>query len=458
MKVALVLSPNLFKRCPLIGYAYLFAYLKERDIEVSIFDLNTKMDIPNDDNERDWANPSFVDQFMFEHNHLFDSFVEEILQSQAKIIGFSIWTTTKFSSLILASMIKRKDKDRLIVFGGPECSFFAKEFIQDEAIDIVVRGEGEQTLLELVQKYERGGRIDFCPGSLLKRNGEIIDGGFREEISNLDALPFPDFSNFPLKKYYLRNSLPIMFNRGCTRKCVFCNAEITWRKWRFRSAKNIYQEMIFQLNNYPKLEKFEVDDTALNLNLMVLLELSELMIKDNTKINWGGAAIIHPKMDYELLEKMARAGCNSLAYGLESGSQKVIDKMGKGFKIEDAERVIQATHRAGIEAIINIVIGFPGETEEDFEQTMQFIERNRRYIYFVSYPSECYIGNRTYLHTHPDEFDVELVNGGDSWQTNDRVNTHQARKERIKIFNDFVSSLDLSLHNYATTIKGSKSL
>lgn len=454
MKIALVLCPVLYKRCPLIGLGYLFSYLKSRGYDVNIFDLNTMMEIENEGKEIYWGERRFVEEFISNNLRLLESLVDKILESNAEIIGLSIWTTTKFASLAIAKMIKQRDKNRFIVFGGPECSFSAKELLADDAVDVVVNGEGEQTFYEAIELYKKHRKIDFCAGAIIKNNGSIVDCGLRPEIEDLDSLPFPDYSGFLLDTYYLSNFLPITFYRGCSRRCVFCNSSVTWRRFRSRSAENIYKEMSHRKKLYPNLKKFEVDDTALNLNLKMLDRLCALMTVNGLGIGWGGAAIIHPDMDFGLLRKMAKAGCRTLAYGLESGSQNVIDGMRKNFIIKDAERLIRDTHNAGIEVDLNIVIGFPNETEDDFQQTVGFIKRNRDYISFVSFPSECWIGNQTYLHTHPGEFNVELQPEGHLWQSKDGTNTHQVRHERIEIFNDFISSLGLSLHNYATTFNG----
>lgn len=454
MKIALVISPVLYKRCPLVGLGYLSSYLKSRGHDVDIFDLNTMIKIEDDGNEACWGEQRFVEDYISNNLNLLEPLVGKILESNAEVIGFSIWTTTKFISLDIARIIKQRDKNRLIVFGGPECSFSAKELIADDAVDVVVNGEGEETLLEAIELYKKQRKIDFCAGATIKSNGSIVNCGFRPEIENLDNIPFPDYSGFLLDKYYLSDFLPITFYRGCRRRCVFCNASVTWKRFRSRSAENIYKEMAQQKKIYPNLIKFEVDDSALNLNLKMVDRLSELMAVNGLRIDWGGAAIIDPDMDFGLLKKMAKAGCRSLAYGLESGSQNVINGMRKNFRIEDAQRLIRDTHRAGIEVDLNIVIGFPNETEDDFIKTLEFIKRNRDFITVVSFPSECWIGNQTYLHTHPEEFNVELRPEGHQWQSKDGTNTHQVRQERIKIFNALIISLGLSLHNYATTMKG----
>lgn len=444
MKIALVLTPFLYKRCPLIGLAYLAASLKKNGYTVDIFDLNSEMDALSAGEEKAWSDELFVNKFFEQHRAYFESQVENILQSQARIIGFTMWTSTKYLSLALARMIKQKDKNRLIVLGGPECSFYKDSFIKDPSVDLVVFGEGEQTMVEIARTYEAAGKINFCSGTLLKLGQDALDCARRPEIKDLDSLPFPDFSGFMLKRYYSIRMLPIMFNRGCLRRCVFCNTAVTWEKCRFRKAEHIFAEMNFQRKNYPDLQRFEVEDSALNINLKELSDLCGLMNLDSRKINWGGSAIIHPEMDFNLLKKMALAGCSCLSYGIESGSQKVIDAMKKGFKIEEAARLIRDTHRAGIEVLLNIVIGFPNETEEDFLQTMDFIKRNSNYISTIAIPSECSIGNLTYMYRHPEEFNVDLNPGG-HWRTRDGLNTHELRQQRLESFSDFVNSIGVKL-------------
>ncbi|MBU1255521.1 B12-binding domain-containing radical SAM protein [Patescibacteria group bacterium] len=454
MKITILLCPSLFKRCPLIGLGYLSAYLKAKGHQVTVLDLNTEMDIPEEANEGKWNDKVFVEKFISENNDFFESLSEKIVQSGSDIIGFSVWATTKYTSLALAGMIKQKDKDKLIVFGGPECSFTGDSLIRDEAVDMVVCGEGEETFARIAHIYEREKRVDFCPGALLKNDGDIIDCGFREEIENLNSLPYPDYSDFSLSEYY-SSHLPMTFYRGCLNRCVFCNCAVTWKKFRSRTAKNIYQEMISQIEKYPNLHKFGIDDTALNLNLPMLSELCDLILTNGLKMNWGGAALIRKEMSAELIEKMAKAGCNCIGYGLESGSQKIVDRMGKGFSIEDAERVIRDTYNAGIETILGIIIGFPGETDDDFQETMNFLRRNKRFISKINFPGECCIGCNSYMLKYPEKFNVILDPDGDGerWWSKDGKNTHDVRQRRKEVFNEFLGSLDLASGNYTTVFK-----
>ena len=452
MKIALVICPALFKRCPLIGLGYLSAYLRQEGHQVNIFDLNTEIEVPFDHDEQKWSSKEFVERFISEQQNKIPSLVDKILENDPEVIGFSVWATTRHASLMIARIIKERSREKIIVFGGPECSFTASDLIRQEQVDVVVYGEGEKTFIDIVEMCDKKGKIDFCPGAFIKNNGDARDCGFREEIENLDSLPFPDYSDFSLFKYYSPYSISMAFYRGCLRRCVFCNCAITWKNLRSRTAKNIFDEMIYQYRKFPHLRKFEVDDTAINLNLPMVSELCDLIIANGFRMRWGGSALVRREMDTELIRKMAKAGCNCLGFGLESGSQRVVDMMGKGFRTEDAERVIRDTYEAGIETILGIIIGFPGETEEDFQMTLEFIKRNKAFISKVNFPSECCIGCNSYMKNHLEKFDVVLEpnNEGNAWYSKDGTNTHKTREKRIETFNNFLNALGVPLGSYAT--------
>lgn len=451
MNVCLVLCPSLYKRSPLIGLAYLSAYLKMHGHHVITKDFNAEFNWPYNDKEGLWNDRKFSERIISSNKVLFEHMVDSILRTGAEVIGFSTWATTKQASLALAALIKQKDKSKFIVFGGPECSFTGDYLIKNGAVDAVVLGEGEETLGEILSLYSTHKNFDFCPGTLLKTNNSIINCGYRTEIKDLDSLSFPDYSDFDRTRY-LHNILSITFYRGCIRRCVFCNTAVTWHKFRSRSAESIFKEMVWQINKYPDIHKFEVDDTAINLDLNVVSSLCDLIITNSLKINWGGSALIRSDMDALLLRKMAKAGCNCIGYGLESGSQKIIDRIGKGFMIENAERVVRDTYNAGIETILGIIIGFPGETEENFNETLNFIERNKQFISWVHSPSECCIGCNSFMLQHPDKFDVVLDpdGNGENWRSCDSINTHEERQRKIKVFTEFLKSIGVKSSSYAS--------
>ncbi len=132
-----------------------------------------------------------------------------------------------------------------------------------------------------------------------------------------------------------------------------------------------------------------------------------------------------------------------LDYGVESGSQKVLDKMGKKYTVEDAERIIKDTYNAGINVVLNLVVGFPNEAEEDFYKTLEFIRRIKDYVLFIAPGHACLILPYSYIYKNPDEFDIILDKETSCWSTKDGKNNEEVRLKRAKIFNNFITDLGI---------------
>jgi len=462
MKVALVLCPAWSREVPHLAIAILSACLRRNGHEVFVFDLNndfyhnciekykTKW---RKEEDLFWTENSFVSGFISEHEHIIRKAVKNILATDAQVIGFSVYFPTELMSLELARRIKEIDSQRVIVFGGFQClrEIKGKEFINDSSVDIVVMGEGEQTIIELTETIESKGVIDFCEGVMLKRNGCIIDCGNRAPITELNSLPFPDFRDFSPYLYEKSNAFPLLSSRGCFQDCVYCTVNIFWDKYRSTNAERMLMEIKLQLKRFNCIDTFIFYDPLLNGNIKELSRFCDFINDEVDKgiihpIKWTGQAIIRPEMTRRLLRKMRKAGCWGLSYGIESGSQNVLDKMRKHFKISDAESVIRYTHRAGIKVSLNFMFGFPYETEEFFQETLDFIKRNRQYIDFVL-PSEsfCYIDKGTYLYEHAEEFGV-LPNPHTSfWESIDGKNNYTERLKRFRIFCELACSLGIAI-------------
>ena len=467
MDIALVNCPSWSINTPPLGIPLLSAFLKKEGHKVFIFDLNIAFYHKCQDYQHTWRwNPDshwkkkiFVEDFVRTNGELIDKFVDDILSTGAKIIGFRVTVPNRLMSLELAKMIKKKDKNRIIIFGGPDCSKELKEvamsFIKEEFIDFVVIGEADLILPEIVERLGCDGKINFCPGTLLKRNGEVIDCGDGPIITDLDILPFPDLTDFNLELYESCSKFrmfEINASRGCLWRCVFCQEWQFWKNYRSMSGERIFSEVEHQINLHKNLEGFYLNDLLFNGNIKSLSRFCELMIERNARtkirINWVGDAIIRPEMTYELLTKMQKAGCDQIAYGLESGSQSVIDKMGKRFKIEAAERVIQDTHRAGIKAFVNVICGFPTEEREDFQQTINFIKRNANFIDQLRVGGVFTVAPFVYLHDHLEEFNIspdDEDSVSDVWETQDGRNNYIERLDRLETISQLAKSLNIEL-------------
>jgi anaerobic magnesium-protoporphyrin IX monomethyl ester cyclase len=455
MKIALVQCPAWGRQNPPLALSMLSAYLRSKGREVFNFDLNNKLfnHVEEKDrllwqlsNEEFWEDRYKVLKFASDYKELIEDCVNAVLQTDARIIGFSVFNSSKEFSLLMAEKIKERAKDKIIILGGPHCfpHMQGLQIIQDESVDLMAIGEGEVTLDELVSQVDSAGRVSFCEGAWFKENGKVIDCGNRALISDLNKLPFADFIDFALESYSEPNRLPIYLSRGCPNRCIYCNENIFWRGYRFRSGKRVLEEIKYQLNRHRQVVHFDFADQLVNGNPKELSQLADLIIKEGLKITWAGQAIIRSYMTPELLNKLKQSGCVCLAYGIESGSQKVLDLMKKGFTVKDAQCVIRDTHNAGIDAVSNFMFGFPGETDGDFKQTLDFIYKNKEYISTVN-PSRAYtaIGVGSYLYEHADEFNIDLSGGHLFWKTKGGDNTYETRQKRYEAFCNLAASLGI---------------
>lgn len=465
MKAVLIQCPSWGIYTPPLGIASLSAYLRSKGCKVMALDLNIDMylrcekqhEVYWDESMNEfWRSETLVEKFISDYEGLVRYYLGEICNYGAKVIGFSIYDTSMFFSLILAKRIKARCPDKLIVFGGPHCSrYMARDFIMSRGVvDIIAEGEGEETLYEIVEVVAKEGKVDFCKGTVVKKGDELINCQDRPLIENLDTLPFPDFSDFPTEGYIRKDVLPVSSCRGCVNRCVFCNEWPYWHKYRFKTGYRIFQEVKYLMSQYPKITNIEFHDSVLNGNLEQLGIFCDLVISENLPIRWNGQAIIHPRMGYDLLSKMKKSGCGCLDYGLESGSQAVIAKMKKRFNISDAERVVKQTAEAGIDVVLNFMFGFPGETEDDFKETLNFVSRNKNYITAVNpSPSFCGIAPGTYLNNHLEEFDVARpMDNGRYWRSADSKNDYLIRLNRFERFCEFVHSLGIKSTYPSTTL------
>lgn len=470
MHVALILTPVWSREMPHLAIAMLSSFLRRDGHDVIVFDLNNEFYHKVSDEyknkwlkQRDlfWIDNSFITRFISENEGLIQSAIKNILETGARIIGFSVYYPNELISLELARRIKEIDKDRIIIFGGPQClrEHNGGRLIQEDAVDIVVTGEGEETLLDLTRSIERDGKANVCEGALFKLNGDVFDGGDRSPIKNLDALPYADFSDVGLSQYESDSILPVLSSRGCIQKCVYCTVNAYWKRYRSFSGERLFQELEYQLTLYKEVKEFYFYDPLLNGNIKNLECFCDLMIerkKDNgfSSVSWQGEGIIRPEMSMELLRKMKNAGCYRLAYGIESGSQGVVDKMKKRFKIADAERVIRQTSEQGVKVSLNFMFGFPTETSEDFKKTLEFLKRNHMYIDVVI-PSEafCSIHANTYLYSHPEEFGISSNFHSDFWESLNGKNNYVERLRRFESFCELAESLNVHVGSGYSKVK-----
>jgi anaerobic magnesium-protoporphyrin IX monomethyl ester cyclase len=305
-----------------------------------------------------------------------EEFRSELGKRRPNIVGLTCTTLTYKSALKLAKIAKEVLPECLTFIGGPHVTFWDDKALQEcLALDVIVRREGEFTLLELVQKIEAGKSFGDVLGITYRKHGKIVRNPDRPYIEDLDALPFPARHLWPTER--LREYEDILYlaaSRGCVFWCEFCaTVRMHGRKFRMRSPKNIVDELEFLHITYGVMN-FTFCDDAFTVEPARTEELCRLIVERNLKIKWNCGTRVD-MLTKELLVTMRDAGCISVWSGVESGSQKVLDAMHKGITTEQTERVYRWIRELGLKPVPNVILGFPGETKESAWETIKFVEK-----------------------------------------------------------------------------------
>lgn len=446
MKIGLFIFPVRFASMPPIDIAYLSAYLKKRGHEVYIRDFNVEIRVENDCDTRFWSQLINQQDLFNKNKVMIEKWVEDILAFSPDYIGISVWETELYFSQEIAKMIKNRRKDTKIIFGGPWCSFSSgRNMIQNEYVDYAVFGEGEFTLAEIIESQ---GSQNPIPGCLMKVDGKILDGGWREETINPDLFPYPDYSSFDFNKYLYTSTYPILFNRGCNWNCSFCTHRTAWHNFRSRSAENIFAEIQHCFSTYPWIKRFYSCDHSINSNMKQVLEVCDFIITHGVQIEaFIGFGQVNPQMLKEdVIKKLKQADFKEWGIGVQTGSDRILKSMRRPYTAAQAEQMLEIMHKYDIRPAIDFIIGYPEETEDDFRKTLEFISRICKYVTNISVAPSCYIGNND-LWFHPERYGIcALKGGGESWES--PTSTPAIRLKRYQIMMAHLSHLGIS-HRYS---------
>ncbi|MBD3249371.1 radical SAM protein [Candidatus Woesearchaeota archaeon] len=284
-------------------------------------------------------------------------------------------SSAKFKSAVkIADIFKRMKKEGLVVVGGPHATICPDETINNKHVDIIIKGEGERTAVELFENIKERKDISGIKGISYKKEGKTIHNEDRELIENLDELPFPEKKDIAFPERYSKNMFgAIVGLRGCPFRCSFCAAQCTWsRRVRFRSADNVLDEIKYVINEFGTKEFFFWDD-SFTVNRDRTMELCRKIIKEGLNISWGCSTKV-TLLDEELVRLMKKAGCSSVELGVETGSEKMLKLIKKDITIPQVRRAMNLLKKYRISYTLFMMIGFPEETKEDIEQTIKFIK------------------------------------------------------------------------------------
>lgn len=343
-----------------LGLGYIAAVLLEAGHSVEVLDINA-LEMPKGE------------------------VVKKIKETDSNVVGIGALSTSYMYVKWLTETIKEARPDLKVVIGGCVGSPIPGMILNKTKADVAVIGEGEKIIVDLVDAYENSKNLKSVKGIWYKEDGKIVQNPAGETINNLDEIPYPAWDLFPMEPYLKTpsfgsanvNKMTILTTRGCPFRCNFCYdnfGKIT----RYRSVDNIIGEVEELIKKYGVKYLVIVDETFV-LKKDLVMEFCKRIKPFNIK--WGGNGRVNT-VDEEILKAMKESGCEYLHYGYESGSQKILDVIGKGATIEQAEKATAMTRKYGIVVTPALMFGMIGETEETIKETIDFCKRNNLYADF----------------------------------------------------------------------------
>lgn len=292
-----------------------------------------------------------------------------------KIIGITATTATIKNSLNYLKIIKKELTNTLTVIGGTHPTFMPNEVLNEEdSLDVVVIGEGEKTLVDIANNYIKNENKDLSnvKGIVYKDNGRIIATEPRPLIENLDTLPFPARHLVPFKSYKLSNQAGGMItSRGCVFSCNYCSSSlIMGRKFRTRSPENVVDELEELVYKYGLKDIAFLDDIFMLNKKRAELIATEIKNRD-LDVSFVASSRVN-MVDRSLLESLKSSGMKTLYCGVESGSQRVLDLMGKGITLEQVKNAFKIAKGVGVDVVGSFILGYPGETAKEMDETINF--------------------------------------------------------------------------------------
>lgn len=256
-------------------------------------------------------------------------------------------------------------------------------------VDFVIRGEYDYAVAELAEALSDGGDIAQIPGITWRDGAAVTQGPPPVRITDLDGLPIPaydliDFNSYTESVFIHQPSAAMATSRGCPYHCIYCwfPQTIYSHKWVAQSASRMFEEVRHMVERFG-VREIKIDDDTFEIDRQRVVDFCELLVRHKVKVAW--APQCRPDLvDEELLRLMKRAGCIRILWGCESGSQEILDKMKKGFKVADIEKATRLSKKVGIEVLNCFMLGFPWDTAETIQKTIEFAcELNAEFSQFA---------------------------------------------------------------------------
>ena len=427
-KLTFCIMPSWGVFFPPYNLARLTSLTRQAGYDTTVFDFNVdgyhEMGIPEawDSHHFFWWTNEYDQKVRPQLEAVIDNWVSKIIESKPDVLGFSVYDTNFKCTHLITKLIKEKLPNITIVYGGPQCH--NPEYVPPEYVSHWVVGEGEQILIDLLEKIERK-QI-----GIPRRLGET----FSVSRVDIDSLPFPDYAEYDLSKYRSTFGISAELSRGCVAKCSFCKETWFW-KYRDRHSARILDELEEQTTKYGINFVWFIDSLT-NGNLKNLREFVDGVVERKMNIRWMGYARCDKRMDDDYFKALKAGGCVNLSFGIESGSQKVLDIMRKNIDLEDINQNLIHSKKYGIDAHANWIVGAQGEDIQAMAHSMNLVWNNRNRIFAISPGMGMADSKQTDFEFNRERYNMSpwdrLFSG--MWWSLDWENTKLHRAIRLKLF------------------------
>ena len=392
---------------PPAGLGYIAETLKKNDIDYDILDMAV--------------------------GYSTDDLHDKIQSFNPDLVGISMMSFMYKRSYDIIKFAKQVKPDVRIVAGGPHISTLRERVLEEcSTLDFGVVLEGEHTIVELC----KGEDLPSIKGLIYRDGSNIIFTGERVFIGSLDSISFPQFEKFPLSKY-VTEEIGIVSSRGCPYNCTYCPVQAAiGRKWRYRSAENIVEEIQYW---YDKgYRQFSMLDDNFTLKQGRVIEVCEAIKKrcfKDIELNCNNG-VRADKINYEMLKKMKEAGFKYLAFGVEAGNDRILKNINKGETIEVTEAAIKNALNLGFKVTLFFIVGSPGETMDDLQDSISLALKypvfDARFYNLIPFPqSRLYdwVKENNYFICDPEEY----LNSSSQWDFKPVFETPEmSRDQRIE--------------------------
>ncbi len=442
-EVLLVMLPYTGAYIPSLGLASVRAALEQGGTSAQILDLDydfvgrLETNVPAEalyrvQNFENWVFEESFAEMLPSIEGLLQEYVRRIEETPSKLIGFS---ASDFTNCTTNEVIRRLRADgdrRPIILGGANCYLPAHMNRLSPQADAVLADEADETIVEFVRWFEAGRPGEPPAGVFIWDGNGKLAGKHRRPPMDLDNLSMPSYEGQEWPGHWGFGEFPILLSRGCVGRCAFCDVFARNGRFRTRGPEKVFEEIRHLRQTHPGL-RLHFNDSLVNGHLPSLRRLCERMIAEGWQVPMIGQARARRDMTAEDYRLMRAAGFHSLLYGIETGSETVRQLMNKTqlATLDEVAESFRLAHDGGLRVGVNLIVGFPGETRRELEETAEFVLGHRKHIDLIASIACLSILPDTMIWNEPERYGIDpATKFTPAWKTADGENTLEERQWR----------------------------